>query len=141
MIAVDTNVLIYAHREEMEQHHAGRRALAALAEGEEPWAVPVFVVSEFLRVVTHPRVFRTPTPAPQAVAALEGLFENPTLRVLHPGERFWPLLRATIEEGHARGDLVLDAGIVALCREHGVTTILSADRDFRRFPSISFRPL
>lgn len=114
MIAVDTNVLVYAHRQEMQQHHVGRRALAALAEGNEPWAIPVFVVNEFLSVVTHPRVFRSPTPAPQAAAALERLFETPTLRVLHPGERFWPLLGVAIEEGHARGDLMLDAAIVAL---------------------------
>jgi len=118
----------------------GRRALAALAQGDEPWAIPVFVVNGFVRVVTYPRVFRSPTPAPQP-AALNGLFESPTLRVLHPGERFWARLGAAIEEGHSRGDLMLDAAIMALCREHGVTTILSADRDFRRFPSIALQPL
>lgn len=141
MIAVDTNVLVYAHREDMEQHRAGRDALEALAAGDEPWAIPVFVVSEFLRVVTHPRIFPTPTPAPRAVAALDGLLGHPTLRVLHPGERFWPLLRGAVEEGGARGNLVLDAAIVAVCREHGIGTILSADRDFRRFPSITLQAL
>ena len=118
----------------------GRRALAALAQGDEPWAIPVFVVNGFVRVVTYPRVFRSPTPAPQP-AALNGLFESPTLRVLHPGERFWarrvPRSRRAI---HAAISL-LDAAIMALCREHGVTTILSADRDFRRFPSIALQPL
>lgn len=139
MIAVDTNVLVYAHREEMAQHAAGRGALVTLAEGDEPWAVPVFVLNEFLRVVTHPRIFSPPTPREIAVAAVDGLLASPTLHVLYPGDRFWPLLRATIEDGHASGNLMIGAAIVALCREHGVDVILSADRDFRRFRSITLR--
>jgi toxin-antitoxin system PIN domain toxin len=141
MIAVDTNVLVYAHREEMAQHGTAVGALRQLAEGDDPWALPVFVLGEFLRVVTHPRIFSPPSPRTQAVASLEALLASPTVRVLGPGERFWALLREVADEGQATGNLVLDAEIVAVCREHAVATILSADRDFRRFPSITLRLL
>lgn len=103
-------------------------------------AVPVFVLGEFLRVVTHPRIFSPPSTRGQAVAAVEAVLASPTLQVLEPGPRYWPLLQAAMEEGDATGNLVLDAEIVAVCREHGVSQVLSADRDFRRFPSIGLRP-
>lgn len=141
MIAVDTNVLVYAHREDMDQHEQGLRAVTSLAEGHEPWGIPVFVVNEFLRVVTHPRMFTVPSSREQASAAVDALLESPTVRLLRPGARFWPLLTQTLEDGDARGDLVLDAAIVAVCREQGAGTVLTADRDFRRFSSITVRAL
>ena len=141
MIAVDTNVLVYAHREDMEQHDRGLQAVTALAEGNEPWGIPVFVITEFLRVVTHRRVFPIPSSQSQATAAVQALLESPTAQLLQPGPRFWPLLTQTLEDGDARGDLVLDAAIAAVCREHGAGTILTADRDFRRFSAITVRPL
>lgn len=141
MIAVDTNVLVHAHREEMTQHSLALEAVRSLAEGEEPWALPVFVLGEFLRVVTHPRIFSPPSSRADAVAAIDALLASPTVRVLEPGPRFWPLLVSTMGEGDAAGNLILDAEIVAVCREHGVTKVLSTDRDFRRFPSISLELL
>lgn len=141
MIAVDTNILVYAHREESPQHARALDALRALAEGDEPWALPVFVLGEFLRVVTHARIFDPPSTRSNAVDAVEALLASPTVRVLHPGDRFWTLLRAALEEAGGTGNLVLDAEIVAVAREHGVTTILSEDKDFRRFPSIGLRTL
>jgi toxin-antitoxin system PIN domain toxin len=136
VIALDTNILVYAHRAEMAQHAAARAALAALAEGDEPFGVPVTVATEFLRVVTHPRVFRPPTDMPTARAALDAVLDSPSARLLAPGPRHRALLAEAIEEGDATGNLVLDAAIVATCREHAVRTILTNDLDFRRFPSI-----
>lgn len=141
MIAIDTNVLVYAHREEMPQHAPGLAALTALAEGDAPWALPVFVVNEFLRVVTHQRVFPTPSSRSVALGVIEALLASPTARLLHPGRRYMQLLGDALAEGDARGNLVLDAAIVALCREHGVDEILTADLDFRRFGSIKVRTL
>lgn len=141
MIAVDTNVLVYAHREEMPQHAPGLAALTALAEGDMPWALPIFVVNEFVRVVTHHRVFPTPSPPHVALGVIEALLASPTARLLHPGRRYLRLLGEALAEGDARGNLVLDAAIVALCREHGVDEILTADLDFRRFSSIDIRAL
>ncbi|HEV8054964.1 MAG TPA: TA system VapC family ribonuclease toxin [Nocardioidaceae bacterium] len=141
MIAVDTNVIVYAHREEMPQHVEAARLLRNLAEGDEPWALPVFVLGEFVRVVTHPRLFSPPSTSDQAVGALEALLGSPTVRLLEPRARFWPLLRDKVQDARATGNLVLDAEIVAVCRERGVSTLLSNDLDFRRFPSLQLRTL
>ncbi|CAN5140085.1 hypothetical protein BH18ACT4_BH18ACT4_02100 [soil metagenome] len=96
----------------------------------------MFVLGEFLRVVTHPRTYSPPSTVRQAVAVVAALLESPTLRVLAPGDRYWPLLREVLEDAGATGNLVFDAQIVALCREHGVTSLLTEDRDFQRFPSL-----
>jgi toxin-antitoxin system PIN domain toxin len=141
VIAVDTNVLVYAHREETAQHQRATDALAHLAEGDEPWGLPLFVLGEFLRVVTHPRLFSPPSPLDQAVAVVEALLQSPTARLLVPGARFWPLLRRALDEAGATGNLVFDAQIVALCREYGVDTLLTNDRGLRRFPSLEAQAL
>ncbi|GIW41569.1 MAG: ribonuclease VapC43 [Candidatus Binatia bacterium] len=136
MIAVDTNVLVYAHREELREHESARERLVRLAEGREPWALPVFCLGEFLRVITHPRLFDPPHTVDEACRALERLLESPTLRVLYPGDRFWPLLAEVAREGDTQGNLAFDAQIVAVCLEHGVSTLLTQDRDFDRFRKI-----
>lgn len=141
MIAVDTNILIYAHRQESPKHADALGAITALAEGNDPWAVPVFVVTEFLRVVTHPRVYSPPTSREIAIEVIEELMDSPTMRLLRPGERFWPLLADALGAGNATGNLVFDAQIVAVCRENGVERILSEDRDLLRFPSIKVQKL
>jgi uncharacterized protein len=141
VIALDTNILVYAHRAEMAQHGAAREQVAALAEGDAPFGVPVLVATEFLRVVTHPRVFAPPSSMDLARAALDAVLGSPVARLLLPGPRHRSLLAAAIEEGRATGNLVLDAAIVATCREHGVSRILTNDLDFRRFPSVEVVPL
>lgn len=133
MIAVDTNILVYAHREELPLHDLARESLTRLAQGADPWAIPVFCLGEFLRVISHPRVFDSPHTSDEATSALESLMGSPTLRVLSPGTRYLPLLADCMRESGATGNLVLDAQIAAVCREHGVRSILTEDRDFLRF--------
>lgn len=133
MIAVDTNILVYAHREESQQHARAFSRLRQLAEGAEIWALPVFSLGEFVRVVTHPGVFHPPSTLHDATEALEGLLASPSLLVLTPAERYWQLLKEALGEARATGNLAFDAQIVALCREHGVRTFLTEDRDFHRF--------
>jgi uncharacterized protein len=129
-------VLLYAHRAESARHDVAQARLRELAEGASPWGLPVFVVGEFLRVATHPRVFDPPSTLEEATAAVEALLASPSLRVLSPGARYWPILRETLLEAGSRGNLVFDAQIVAVCREHGAGTLLTEDRDFRRFSGI-----
>jgi len=133
MIAVDTNVLVYAHREELPQHRAAHARVVALAGGTALWGIPVFCVTEFVRVVTHPRLFDPPYLAEEACRAMERLLEAPTVRVLHPGPTFVTRFGEAVREAGAVGNLVFDAQIVAVCREAGVTTLLTEDRDFARF--------
>lgn len=134
MIAVDTNILVYAHREELPQHAAARARVTALAEGDAPWAIPVFCLGEFIRVVTHPRLFDPPHTVDEACAALDRVLESPSVRVLNPGDRFWTMLAGAVREGAAMGNLAFDAQVAALCRESGVSALLTEDRDFDRFP-------
>lgn len=133
MIAVDTNILVYADREDSALHAAALRAVRQLAEGAEAWALPVFCVGEFLRVVSHDRLFDPPTPVLEAVTAVDSLLASPSARLLVPGERYLDLLRHLVQQGDVRGNLVYDAQIAAVCLEHGATTLLTEDRDFARF--------
>ena len=127
---------------------AGARGVDAMfrqwldrTRGDEAWALPVFCLAEFIRVVSHPRVFDPPTPAEDALAAVDALLESPSCRLLVPEGRYWVLLRQAVRDSAASGNLVFDAQIVAVCLEHGARTILTEDRDFSRFPGLTVRGL
>ena len=141
MIAVDTNIMVYAHREHLPQHERALEWLTYLAEGQVPWAIPVFCLGEFVRVATHSRIFDPPSTLEQTVSALEDLLLCPTLRVLNPGPRYPALFNESVRSADARGNLVFDAQIVAVCREQGASQILTLDRDFARFPGIQILTL
>lgn len=141
MIAVDTNILIHADREEMPLHGKAVAALRALAEGDEAWALPIFCVGEFLRVVSHPRVFDPPTPVLDALESIDSLLASPSARLLVPGSRFLALLRRCVDEAAVHGNLVFDAQIVAVCLEYGARTLLTEDRDFARFKGVRVESL
>jgi uncharacterized protein len=137
LIAVDTNVLIYAHRDSFPEHEPALRRLRALTEGSTPWALPVFCIAEFFRVVTHPKVLSPPTGAETALAAIDRLLVAPTTRLLLPGAEFPAHFAACARSAGATGNLAFDVQIAALCREHGIRELLTADRDFARFPEIT----
>ena len=141
MIAVDTNILVYAHREELPKHRAAKRQLTALAEGRVRWGIPVFCLGEFLRVITHRRLFDPPHTLAEATEALARLLESPSVTVLAPSPAFPELLLAAMREADATGNLAFDAQIVALCRDAGVSTLLTEDRDFDRFRHFQVRRL
>ena len=132
---------MYAHREEFPQHEAALAEVTRLAEGPRRWALPVFVLGEFLRVVTHPRVLHPPTGERTAVAAVQALLDSTSLRVLNPGHDHWAILGRLVVDEHVRGNLVYDAQIAAVCIEHGATTVLTEDRDFSRFEDLVVRRL
>jgi len=133
MIAIDTNVLVYAHRAEMPQHEVAMTRLRDLVEGSTPWALPVFCIGEFVRVVTHGRIFRPPTDLETALAFLAQVLGSPSARLLVPGATFPTLFSEACRDGAVHGNLAFDAQLVAVCREHGVRTLITEDRDFARF--------
>lgn len=136
MIAVDTNILLYAHRGDSPWHEPADACLAVLAESGAAWAIPWPCVHEFLAIATHPRIFDPPTPVADALEQVECWREAPGLVTLGEVPDYWDHLRPLIERGQIQGGRVHDARIAAFCLQHGVTELWSADRDFSRFPAL-----
>ncbi len=139
MIAVDTNLLVYAHREDSPWHDVAFSRLTELAEGRSSWAIPWPCLHEFLAIVTHPRIYAPPTPLPVALDQIQAWLEAPGLVLLAEGEGYWPTLRDALSAARATGGQVHDARIAALCRFHGIQELWTADRDFSRFPDLTVR--
>ena len=139
MIAVDTNVLVYAHREDSDWHPQAEACVRTLAEGAATWAIPWPCVHEFLSVVTHPRIFRTPTPMAAALDQVEAWLQSPSLVTLAEPDGYWPTLQALLAQARVDGPRVHDARIAALCVSHAVRELWTADRDFSRFPAVRVR--
>ena len=137
MIAVDTNILVYAHREDSPWHESANHHLVSLAEAAIPWAIPWPCLHEFLAIVTHPRIFKPPTPLHAACDQVDAWLESPRVLLLSETNDYWPVLRQFVLEGKIQGPLVHDARVAALCRHHGIQELWTADRDFSRFPALS----
>ena len=133
MIAVDTNVLVYAHRRDSAFHAAAQQCLKGLAEGRAAWALPWPCLHEFVGIVTHPRIHKTPTPLAAALDQVDAWLESPSLSLLTESRAHWPTLKSLLLAGRVAGPTVHDARIAALCLQHGVRELWTADRDFGRF--------
>lgn len=136
MIAVDTNILVYAHRADNEWHETALRQLLTLTEGQARWAIPWPCVHEFLAIVTHPRIYDPPTPLATALESIAVWLDTDTCIAIAEGPGYFELLRKLIGEGQVAGGQVHDARIAALCLHHGVSVLWSSDRDFSRFPGL-----
>jgi uncharacterized protein len=136
MIAVDTNILVYAHREDSPWHAAAYGRVVKLAQGRAIWAIPWPCLYEFLAIVTHPKIYDPPTPLNLALDQIEAWLESPSLTLLAEGEGHWPGFRSLVSDGKIIGPQVHDARIAALCQTHGIKELWTADRDFSRFPGL-----
>lgn len=136
MQAVDTNVLVFGEITSSPHHRPARALLGRLAEGAQPWAIPWPCVYEFLRIVTHPRVYHPPVPLDIALSDMAAILASPSLVLLSETSRHAELLHDVIAGSGVTGNLVHDAHIAALCLEHGVSEIITGDRDFARFPGL-----
>lgn len=139
MIAVDSNLLVYAHRQDSEWHEPASRTLQTLAEGTTGWAIPWPCLYEFYAISTHPRVYDPPSSPSEAVEQIEAWMESPGLVLLAETTRFPEPLMELLRTTRPRGGLVHDARIAALCMHAGVRELLTADRDFSRFPQLTTR--
>jgi toxin-antitoxin system PIN domain toxin len=137
LIAVDMNLLVYAHRTDSEWHEQATACIGELAEAKAEWALPWPCIHEFLAIATHPRIWDPPTPTEAALDQVEAWLESPSLVLLAEGPEHWSALRAQIEAGRITGPRVHDARVAALCLAHGVRELWTADRDFSRFPSLA----
>ena len=136
MNAVDTNVLVYAHRRDSPWHERAAAVVRDLAESTAAWAIPWPCLHEFLAIVTHPRIYRPPSTLDQALTQVAAWLESPSLVLLAETEGYWTRLWEQLTAGQITGPRVHDARTAALCRLHGVHELWSADRDFSRFPGL-----
>ena len=140
MIAVDTNLLVYAHRRESRFHASAKALITELAEGSKRWAVPWPCVYEFFSVVTNPRIWREKASTPQqAKDQVSAWLASPTLFLLGEDDNFTDILLAVLARPRVRGPIVHDARVAALCIAHGVDELLTKDRDFQLFPELATR--
>jgi uncharacterized protein len=139
VIAVDTNILVYAHREDSEWNAPAYECIEGLAQGRAAWAIPWPCIHEFLAIVTHPRIYDPPTPLSAALEQVAAWLEAPGLVLLSESGDYWPELKGAVETGQVTGGRIHDARVAALCRLHGVRELWTADRDFSRFPSLALR--
>ncbi len=139
MNAVDTNILVYAHRQDSEWHEPARDYVKELAESRKPWAIPWPCIHEFLAIVTHPKIYAPPSSQTQAIEQVETWLNSPSLVLIGESDNHWKLLQELIRNGKVNGPMVHEARIAAICLTHGVNEFCSADRDFSRFPRLAIR--
>lgn len=138
MQLTDVNVLIYAHREDAADHLRYREWFESMVGSERAFGFSDLVLSGFLRVVTHPRVFRRPTPMPVALEFVRAIRTRDNAIPVVPGARHWTIFENLCEKVQVKGNLVPDAYLAALAIESGSEWI-STDRDYARFPGLGCR--
>ena len=139
MIAVDTNILVYAHRQDSDFHRPAAERIKDLAEDRAGWAIPWPCVHEFFAITTHPNIYDPPSTREQAILQMDTWLDSPTLFLLTETPDYWTRLKAALTAGKILGPMVHDARIATLCVAHGVRELWTADRDFSRFPSLHTR--
>lgn len=134
----DVNVLVYAFRQDAERHPDYRAWLLELINGEAAFGVAEQVLAGFIRITTHPRIFRQPSGFHESLAFARTLREHPLCRLIRPSRHHWSLFIRLSERAEARGNLVTGSWFAALAIESGCTWV-TADRDFARFPGLRWR--
>lgn len=138
MILPDVNVLVYAHKEEALEHRDFAAWLTQLVESDQAFALSDVVLSGFLRIVTHPRIFDPPSSVEVALAFVEELRSQPNCFLLEAGERHWDIFTKLCRLVNARGNAIPDAYLAALAIESG-SELVTTDRGFARFPGLRWR--
>ena len=136
---MDTNLLIFAHREDSEFHEPAIKALQELAESGLRWSIPWPCLHEFLAIATHPKVFSPPSPLSIAIETMEVWQESSGCEMIGEGPGYYSVLKKLATRGKIAGPMLHDARIAALCIYHGVRELWTADRDFSRFTTLRTR--
>ena len=131
--SVDVNILLYASDESCELYSPARDTLESIVSGDGVCYIGWITVMSYLRMATHPRIFSAPLSQPDAESNMERLLAFPHVRVISELEGFWEVYRAVAGSLPVRGNLVPDAHLAALLRQHGMRTIYTHDRDFLKF--------
>jgi toxin-antitoxin system PIN domain toxin len=139
MIAVDTNLLVYAHREDSEFHAAARESVDSLRHQPTAWAIPWPCIHEFIAVATHPAIYKPASTLAEALGFVDSLLASPQLHLLAESPGYFEKLRDIATTARLKGPRIHDARIAALCLHHGASELWSADRDFSAFPQLNVR--
>jgi uncharacterized protein len=139
MIAVDTNILIYAHRQDSPFHSAALAALNQLGISKRQWAIPWPCIHEFISIVTGPLFKQNATPLERALDAVHAWIEHPCCNLLSETANHFSILSGLSQRAQIRGGGVHDARIAAICIAHQVEEFWTLDRDFQRFPDLRSR--
>ena len=131
--AVDANILVYASDEGSAVHARAAAFLRQCVEGSETVCLAWQTLAAYLRIVTHPAVFRRPLAAGEAMANVSSLLRRPHVRTLGEEDDFWRIYQTVAEDVQPRGNQVPDTFLASLLRQHGVATLFTRDRDFRRY--------
>ncbi len=138
MVLVDVNILVYAHRRDAPDHLDYRRWVEECVASDRAYGMADLVLAGFLRVVTHPRVFKTPSPLESAIRFADELRNQPNCVLIAPGPRHWEIFARLCRAAGVRGNLVPDAYLAALAIESGSEWV-TTDRDYSRFPGLRWR--
>jgi hypothetical protein len=140
VIAIDTNILVYAHRVESRYHQQAYEFLRSLVEGERNWSIPWSCLYEFFSVVTNPRIWKDTATVPStAKMQIETWCGSPSVKLLGETPDIEPVVYDLLALPRVRGPIVHDARIAALCLAHGVDELITKDRDFHLFPMLKTR--
>jgi hypothetical protein len=139
LIAVDSNLLIYSHREDSPFHTAARETIEGLRHQSAPWAIPWPCVHEFIGIATHPGIYKPASTLAEALGFLDALFASSSLHLLTESPGYFEKLRDLATAARLKGARIHDARIAALCLHHGVSELWSADRGFSAFPQLKVR--
>ncbi len=138
MILPDVNILVYAHRADAPNHTAYHRWLEEVVNSDQAYGLSDIVLSGFLRIVTHPRIFDPPSEMAAALGFANQLRNQLNCVLISPGARHWAIFTRLCEQTNAKGNLIPDAYLAALAIESGSEWI-TTDRDFSRFPDLNWR--
>ena len=141
MIAVDTNILVHAHRRDSELHASAKERIGQLARGSASWAIPWPCLHEFYSVVTHPRIFDPPSTPAEAIEQVRVWVEAPSASVLTESRNHLAALESLVVSAAVTGGQIHDARIAAICLSNGVSELVTLDRDFSRYPQLRTRGL
>lgn len=140
MIAVDTNILVYSHREDSVFYKPAFEAIRNLAESGKMWSIPWPAIHEFLAITTHPKIYSPPTPLDDALTQVKAWMDCPDFSLIGETEEvYFRYLQHLLEVSQVVGPRIHDARIAAICLSHGVNELWSADRDFSRFPGLTVK--
>jgi predicted nucleic acid-binding protein len=139
VIALDTNLLVYAHRDESPFFSLITEELRPIIEGSAPWALPWPCVHEFIGAVTNPKIFKPASPLSSAIDFINSLMSSPNLQLLSESPGYFEKLRDLALAAKLSGPRIHDARIAAMCLHHGVSELWTADRDFSLFPQLKTR--